>query len=85
MNAEKKQQWIEHKADEATKEFDMACLPLLPPEVQTAITGLVAYAFERGYNWGFHEGRVSLATGREPTYAVPKPALEIAVEPRDVA
>jgi hypothetical protein len=85
MGSSERRQWMEYRADQATGEFDIACLPLLPPDVQVAIKSLVAHAFERGYDWGFHEGRATLATGREPSYSVPKPALEIAIEPRDVA
>lgn len=85
MSGEKRQRWMEYRAEQAAAELDIAILSLLPQEVQVAIKGLVTYAFERGYGWGYNEGRATLATGREPTYSVPEPAEEIAVETRDVA
>lgn len=85
MDNERRQQWMEHKAEEVSSEVDVTCLQFLPQDVQTAIKGLVAHAFTRGYGWGFNDGRVFTGTGREPTYYVPKPVVEIVSEPRDVA
>ena len=85
MDPERKRQWMEYKADEVTGEVDVACLQFLPQDVQVAIKGLVTHAFERGYGWGFNDGRSFSGTGREPTYYVPKPVVEIVAEPRDVA
>jgi len=85
MTSESKQRWVEHKADQTTKEFDAAILSLLPAEVQAAIKGLAAYVFKRGYDWGVNDGRSSLANGRDPSYSIPDPVVEIVAEPRDVA
>jgi hypothetical protein len=85
MTSENKQRWVEHKADQATKEFDAAILSLLPAEAQAAIKGMAAYVFKKGYDWGFDDGRTSLTGSRSPTYSIPEQVIEIVAEPRDVA
>jgi len=82
---EQRQKWMNSKSDEVMTQCEPENLLILPSDMQLAIQGLLRQAFERGYNWGYNDGRSSIGSGREPSYAVSPPAQIEVFKPHTAA